>query len=412
MKKELLEMRLEKLNGILDNESMILLYAASDDHITFLQNKNFFYFTGLDIPEAVLILSKREGKITRKLFIERTIPERIVWDGAKMNKETAREISGIEKIYYLDELERELENELFDLEKVYIEIESPTTAKPLTKPLYWAEQLRLRHPNVVIESLRMISARMRMVKDKWEIEQMSRAIEVTGYGLDKILRETQAGMYEYELEAMLNYELLKNGLRNWGFKPIIAGGKNAVTLHYCRNNEQIAEESLVLIDVGALCNNYSADITRTFPAAASFTARQKEIYTEVLQTQECVIKMIEPGITLKDLNVKTAELLTESLLKLDIIKKREDYRKYYMHSVSHFLGMDAHDVSLHYAKSILEPGNVITVEPGLYIEEEGIGIRIEDDILVTESGYENLSESIPKQVEELEEIRKKAGERK
>ena len=412
MKREVFSKRREKLNGILDNNCMVLLFANSDNDITFVQNKNFSYFTGLDIPEAILVMIKRDGKFTSRLFIERTIPERIVWDGAKMSKETAQELSGIEKIFNLDELESFLIDQLFDMQTIFIEIDPHSSEQPLTKPLQYAKNLRDRYPQIRIDSIRNIAGRLRLVKDEWEIEQMKRAIEVTGLGIKKVLREARAGMYEYQLEAMMHYELLANGLRNWGFKPIIAGGKNAVTLHYSQNNTKIAANSLVLLDVGALHNNYCADITRTFPIATKFTKRQKEVYNEVLKAQECVISIIEPGISLKELNNKTVELLTESLLKLKVIKKKEDYKKYYMHGVSHFLGMAAHDISLYFGDSIMEPGNVITVEPGLYIPEEGIGVRIEDDVLITERGCEVLSKDIPKKVEELEAIRKKALEKK
>jgi Xaa-Pro aminopeptidase len=217
-------------------------------------------------------------------------------------------------------------------------------------------------------------------------------------------------MFEYQVEALIYNEMLMNGVRNWGFKPIVAGGKNAVTLHYGENNQKLQANKLLLLDVGALYNNYSADISRTFPIAKSFTKRQKEVYEEVLQVQKTIINTVEPGITLKDLNQKTVELLTEALFRLKLIKDKSEVRNYYMHGVSHFLGMDTHDVF--WGDTILEPGNIITVEPGLYIEKEEIGIRIEDDILVTESGGENLSIGIPKEVEELEEIRRKALEKK
>ena len=412
MNKEIYIERRKGLNAILENDTMILLFAAADDSIYFQQNKNFQYFSGLEIPEAIMLLVKRDGKISTALFLERTIPERIVWDGAKMDKKTATGISGIEKIFWLDEFERELAGSLIDLKKIYLEIDSLTLQQPVTKPLYYAEQIRLRNPSISFEPLKKVAATLRMKKDEWEIEQLKKAIDVTAAGLNRVFKETRAGMYEYQLEAMMSYELMNHGLKNWGFKPIIATGKNAVTLHYCRNDCKIARNDLVLVDVGALNNNYSADITRTFPVAARFTKRQKEVYTEVLKVQECIINMIEPGITLKELSSKTVELLTEAMFRLKLIEKKEEYRKYYMHGVSHFLGMAAHDISVYYGESILEPGNVITVEPGLYIEEEGIGVRIEDDVLVTENGAELLSPQIPKQVEELEAIRKRALEKK
>lgn len=411
MNKELFKKRREKLTAFLEDNNMILLFAASERGLSFQQNKNFYYLTGLEIPEAVLMVTKRKGSLIFRLYIERTIEAMIVWDGEKMSKERASEISGIDNVFYLDELDRGLTGELFTTEKLFLEIEPHSVSLPLNKQMFYAKQIRGRYPQTCVASYNRIAAKLRQTKDEWEISRIQKGIEITGKGLSRVFSEAREGMMEYELEAMLNYELLRNGLRNWGYKPIVAGGKNAVTLHYCRNNMKIEKDSLVLIDTGALCDNYSADITRTFPIGTGFTARQKEIYQEVLKVEESIISMVEPGISIKELNAKTVDLLSESLLKLKLIEKKEEYKKYYMHSVSHFLGMDAHDVSLYMADSILEPGNVITVEPGLYIEEEGIGVRIEDDILVTERGYKNLSEGIPKQVAELEEIRRKGLER-
>ncbi|MCK4653865.1 MAG: M24 family metallopeptidase, partial [Candidatus Cloacimonetes bacterium] len=201
-------------------------------------------------------------------------------------------------------------------------------------------------------------------------------------------------------EALLIYEARKNGIKHMAFKPIIASGKNAATLHYEKNNSKIGKNDLVLLDVGASYNNYSADISRTFPVSGKFTKRQKAVYEEVLNINKAIIKMIKPGVSLPDLNKRTIELITEALIRLKLIKDKKDYKKYYMHSVCHHLGMDAHDIGKR--DSILKAGNIITVEPGIYIPEEKIGVRIEDDILVTKDGYKNLSENIPKEIKELE----------
>lgn len=213
-------------------------------------------------------------------------------------------------------------------------------------------------------------------------------------------------MYEYELESILFYRLQRSGVRNWGFAPIIAGGINAATLHYEKNECQIESGQLVLMDVGASYNNYSADITRCFPIGEKFTERQKQIYQIVLDVQKEIIAMIKPGVKLSELNIRTRELLTESALAIGLITDPDDILKYYMHSVSHFLGMDTHDLGGR--EAVLEVGNVITVEPGLYLAEEKLGVRIEDDVLVTESGHCVLSQNIPKEIDEIEEIRRVA----
>ena len=410
MKDKILETRREKLSSVLENGCMLVVFAAKDDSFSFVQNNNFYYLTGLNTPEAILLMSKTKGILNTNLFIERTIPERIVWDGAKMSKEEAQEISKIDGVFYLDEFERVLASQLSISHRLFLEMDAVKLYEPPTKNQFFAEQIIKKNPSITIDNLAKLINPLRMKKDEWEVEQLKRAIEVTGLGIDNAYQNARAGMFEYQVEALIYNEMLMNGVRNWGFKPIVAGGKNAVTLHYGENNQKLQANKLLLLDVGALYNNYSADISRTFPIAKSFTKRQKEVYEEVLQVQKTIINTVEPGITLKDLNQKTVELLTEALFRLKLIKDKSEVRNYYMHGVSHFLGMDTHDVF--WGDTILEPGNVITVEPGLYIEKEEIGIRIEDDILVTESGGENLSIGIPKEVEELEEIRRKALEKK
>jgi Xaa-Pro aminopeptidase len=207
---------------------------------------------------------------------------------------------------------------------------------------------------------------------------------------------------EYELEALLFYHLQKKSVRNWGFAPIIAAGINAATLHYKTNDCQIKESDVVLLDVGASYMNYSADITRCFPVSGKFSPRQKEVYTEVLAIQKEIISMMKPGVGLTQLNEKTAELMGAALVRLGLITNESDYRRYYMHSIGHHLGMDTHDLGAR--DSVLAVGNVLTVEPGIYIPEENLGIRIEDDILITAEGYCILSQNIPKEIEEIEAL--------
>jgi Xaa-Pro aminopeptidase len=195
----------------------------------------------------------------------------------------------------------------------------------------------------------------------------------------------------------------KNGVQRWGFAPIIAAGINAATLHYKQNNCLIAQNDMILMDVGASYQNYSADITRCFPISGKFSPRQREVYLEVLAVQKEIIAMIKPGISMVQLNEKTNELIQQALIRLGLINEPKDFRRYYMHSIGHHLGMDTHDLGAR--DSVLEAGNVITIEPGIYIQEENLGIRIEDDIMVTESGFINLSQAIPKEIDDIERIR-------
>ncbi|MCD6102248.1 MAG: Xaa-Pro dipeptidase, partial [Candidatus Cloacimonetes bacterium] len=240
-------------------------------------------------------------------------------------------------------------------------------------------------------------------------------------GIRSILEHAKPGMMEYELEAYFKFECIKRGEKKLAFSPIVASGKNATILHYEKNNSKIEKNDLVLLDVGAKYQEYNADISRTFPASGKFNKRQKEVYNEVLQIQKKIINSVKPGITIKELQTKTIELITEALFRLKLITKKskvspppspdisgaatddsEEYKKYYMHGVSHHLGLDTHDLSDREEK--LQVGNVITVEPGIYIKEEKIGVRIEDDVLVTKNGCEVLSSKIPKEIEEIERI--------
>ena len=399
---KLLNERHGKIGKQINENDIVILFANSIPKYphSFLQDNNFFYFTGLKIPNAVLLIQKVKDKTVLHLFIERGIPEMEVWEGKKMTKKEATKISGIKTVSFLDEFERKINFYLSTTKKCYINIGAGNISSPISKRHEFTKKITEQFPHVQIEDTTSIVKLLRIVKDKWEVKQIQQAIDATGSGIKRIYKEAKAGMMEYELEAMLRYEILKKGFNHLGFRPIIASGINAATLHYEHNNSKIGENDLILLDVGAACNNYSADITRTFPVAGKFTKRQRAVYKEVLNINKKIIKMIKPGIGLVELNQKTIELIQEALIRLKLIKKKEDYRKYYMHSVSHHLGMDTHDLGAR--DSVLKEGNVITVEPGIYISEEKIGVRIEDDILVTKKGSKNLSQNIPKEIEELE----------
>ena len=398
----LLNRRREKLAKQLKGKEIAIVFAASEPAYPhyFLQNNNFLYLAGLEIPNAVLILSKEKEKHICMLFIERGIPEQEVWEGKKLTVKDAKQISGIEKILYLDEFGRIISLALLNKTKCFVNSIQTSLNTSLNKQQNFIKQVRDRFPKLQFDDISEIILPLRIIKEKWEIKQLQRAIDITGDGIKCIIKKAKPGMMEYELEALLLYKARKNGIKHMAFKPIIASGMNAATLHYEKNNSKIGKNDLVLLDVGVSHNNYSADISRTFPVSGKFSQRQKAIYKEVLDINKSIIKMIKPDVGLLDLNKKTVELITDSLLRLKLIKNKEDYKKYYMHNVSHHLGMDAHDIGKR--DSILKAGNIITVEPGIYISEEKIGIRIEDDILVTKDGYKNLSENIPKEIEELE----------
>jgi Xaa-Pro aminopeptidase len=388
---------------------MIIFAAEEPAGINkFLQNNNYLYLTGLyETAEAIYVSSKSKDKIKEILFIQRNIPERIVWDGAKMYPEEAKEQSGLEDVKFLDEFEDTIFPYLAVAQKLYVNSGMVSLARPLNKALSFLAKVRDRFVQLVFAEANQLMTPIRQIKDETEIEYMTKAIEITGFGLESIFKNARSGMYEYELEAMLFYEMRRRGITHYGFAPIIAGGVNATILHYKQNNQPINNNELVLCDVGALYNNYSADITRTFPIEKTFSARQKEVYQAVLFVQKSIIAMIKPEVSMADLNKKTEELIGEACKNLGLIADVKDFKQYYYHSIGHHLGMDTHDLGARDA--VLKEGMVITVEPGIYIAEEKIGVRIEDDVLVTKDSHKVLSSMIPKEIEDIERFRKDSG---
>lgn len=400
-----IELLNKRRNKFLDQlqEGEAAFFLAADQPVYpryFQQDNNFLYFTGLEIPVAILAFYCLQNKREAILFIERGIPELEVWDGRKMNLDEAKNISGLSRVDFLDQFDYILQNILPSLSRCFCDFGKVSPSGILGKIQVLADNLKKHYPQLDFASVTPMMQNLRNFKDDWEISQMKEAISATAEGILSIMRSARPGMWEYELEALFNYEVQRRGLHHLGFKSIIAAGVNAATLHYIQNNSQIRKGDLILLDVGAACQNYSADITRTFPVDGKFHQRQKDIYNEVLAVNQAIIGMCRPGISLPDLNQKTVELITQSLRKLGLINEDAEYKKYYMHSVSHHLGLNTHDLGSR--ESVLAEGNVITIEPGIYVTEENIGVRIEDDILITATGYENLTASVPKTVDELE----------
>jgi len=390
------------LDSLGENEAIVLFGASVGKLEKFKQENNFLYLTGLNIPDAIYFGFKSSKGNVEQLFIQRGIPEREVWEGKKMDVAAAAEISGIKAVKYLDEFEGILGSLCPMIQRIYANIGNMEFSRPLSYAMFRLMPVRERFPQIRIQEVSEIITPLRKVKSDWEIQQLQKAIDVTGKGIMDIWETARVGMYEYELEAMLFYRIQSSGLKHWGFTPIIAAGVNAATLHYDKNECQIEAGQLVLMDVGADNMNYSADITRCFPISGSFNERQKQVYSAVLKTNKEIISMIAPGVKLLDLHQRSREIIGEELVALGLLEDAADVGKYYMHGLGHFLGMDTHDLGGRDA--VLEPGNVITVEPGIYIPEEKLGVRIEDDVLVTEEGYCVLSQNIPKEISEIEEI--------
>ncbi len=405
---ETVSSRRSKTKENLETNQAVIIFANPEAQGSekFNQDSNFLYLTGLNIPEGILFLFKNEKTVSEMLFIQRGIPEREVWDGKKMSSEEAKNFSGIETVMYLEDFYPQMMMFLPSIRKIWSNIGIPNPMRPLSFPMFKLEPLRKIYPHIPVENLNSIMRPLRNIKAEWELKQIQKAIDITALSIAEVMKQARSGMMEYELEAMIQYQLRLQGAKNWGFAPILATGVNAATLHYIQNNTKINEGEVVLMDVGATWENYSADITRCFPVSGSFSPRQKDVYLAVLEIQKEIISLIKPGIGLPELNNKTNELMGSALIGLGLIDDAKDVQKYYMHSISHHLGMDTHDVGLR--DSILEAGNVITVEPGIYIPEENLGIRIEDDILVTAKGAKVLSKDIPKEITEIEKIRQAA----
>ncbi len=413
MDKEFFMKNRKRLGEKLENDSILLLFAgaapykSADELYQFIPNRNFYYLTGIDNHKIVLLISKIDGKISEKLFIERPNPVMAKWVGATITEEEATESSGIDSIDYLDKLEGTISSILTRnrIEKLYLDLERQEIGTSMTEAQIFAKMINEKYPYIQIKNIYYDITELRMLKSDEEIRRIRKAIEITNDGIINMLQNIKPGMMEYEIEAYFDFTLKKNGIRNRAFDTIAASGKNATILHYVDNNSKAEDGDLILFDLGAQYKYYNGDISRTFPVNGKFNERQKQVYNIVLKAQKAVEEAARPGLPYKELNEIAKKVLAEGCKDLGLIKEDKELSKYYYHGVSHYLGLDTHDVGMYNVE--LKPGMVITNEPGLYIEEEGIGIRIEDDLLITENGCENLSKDIIKTIEEIEAIMNK-----
>lgn len=389
-------------------DSLLLLFAgeapkkSADAAYDFTPNRNFYYMTGIDEEHVILALRKTTGKVEEILFIKRRDPVMVKWVGETISEERAKEVSGVEEIRYLDTFEGFLNQNIFkdDLARIYLDLEKDSYGSLDTAGVRFAKEITAKYPQVRVKNIYNEICKLRLYKKPEEIILMKKAIAITKDGIENLMKNTKPGMKEYQLEAYFNFVLKSNGVKDFAFTTICAAGQNATVLHYVANDAEVKENDLVLLDLGAQYGYYSADISRTFPVSGKFTERQRVFYDIVLKAHDEVLKMLKPGIPYADINVLVNEIYAKELKALGLIEKDEEVRRYYYHNTSHFLGLDTHDVGRR--EGLLEEGMVITVEPGLYIEEEGIGIRLENDILITKDGYENLSIDIPIRPEDVE----------
>jgi len=396
----------------------------------FRQDSDFYYLTGFNEPDAlaVFVPGREEGEYI--LFCREFDQTKALWEGAHAGLEGATKHYAADDAFSIDEVDEKLPELLAGKRKVFYPLGHDADLD--ASILDWLNQLRQKARSGVVapyelSALEQILHEMRLFKSAAELKLMRHAAEVSAQGHIKAMQACQAGRYEYQLEAELVYHFMQAGLRAVAYPSIVAGGKNACTLHYTGNTDVLNNGDLLLIDAGAECDHYAADITRTFPVSGTFSDAQRQLYQLVLDAQTAAIAQVKPGATWIQPHEAAVEVLTRGLVKLGLLKGRvkklikdEKYKVFYMHRTGHWLGMDVHDVGDYKINDewrVLEPGMVLTVEPGLYIPSDckkvdakwcGIGIRIEDDVLVTEDGNEVLTHSVPKTIVEIEALMQQA----
>lgn len=399
-----------KLINELENNSVLVLFSGSapkkslDQQYLYTVNRNFYYETGIEEANDILLISKIDDKVKVNLFINEIDEAKARWVGRTLTKEEAKNLSGIDDVLYMSEFNDTLDIRLNKSNTLYLDLEKQSFEED-TFSIRFKDVINNDYPNIEVKDVFPFIARHRSVKEKEEVELIKKAIDITRLGIESLMKHARSGIYEYQLEAYFDYEIKTNGATDFAFKTIAGSGVNGAILHYEDNNSLIEDDSLILFDLGAQYKLYNADITRTFPVSGKFTKRQKEIYEIVLNGQEVVFKSVKPGITLMELNNILKEYYVKELTKIGLIKEEKELINYYFHGVSHHLGLDTHDACLR--NEPLKEGAVITVEPGLYIEEEKIGIRIENDVLVTKDGYIDLAKDIIRTVEDIENFMKK-----
>lgn len=397
MKKEVIKNRRNVIGKMEDNSVMIIfsgneMKRSADGAFPFTVNRNFYHLTNINEPSQILVM-KADG--TETLYIEPVDEMYKKWIGRKLRKNEAIEISGIKDVRYINEFD-------FDIlknQELYLDLEEDTISKTKTPAEFMIDRFNINKSK--IKDAYPLIAHSRSIKSERELEDIRKAIDITNRAILNMLDHFKPNVKESYYESYFDLILKQENVIH-AFETIAAAGERATTLHYVTNDEIAKDGELVLFDLGATFNLMCADISRTFPTNGRFTEEQAHYYNMVLTAQQLVIEAIKPGVTMNELNDIVVDHYFEELKKEGLVQERDDVMKYYYHGVSHSLGLDVHDVGLDRDDKLVA-GNVITVEPGIYIKEKGIGIRIEDDILVTEDGYENLSKDIIKSIEDIEE---------
>jgi len=392
---------------------------GADSTLPFQQNRDLFYLSGVDQEESVLVIFPDcpNPKHREILFLKETNGHIAVWEGEKLTKEKAFETSGIKTVYWLQDLDKILFEIMTQCDTVYINTNEHYRAnvETETREDRFTKKLKDRFPAHRVAKSNPILQRLRSVKDQIEIDLIQNACNITEKGFRRILDFVKPGVMEFNIEAEFMHEFLNNRSRGFAYTPIVASGNNANVLHYIENNQECKAGDLILLDVGAEYANYSSDMSRTIPVSGKFTARQKEVYNAVNRVKNEATKLLTPGTIWADYHIEVGKLMTSELIGLGLLDKADvqnenpdwpAYKKYFMHGTSHHMGLDTHDYGI--LTEPMQANMVFTVEPGIYIPDEGFGIRLEDDVVIQETGEPfNLMRNIPIEADEIEEIMNK-----
>lgn len=399
-------------------DSCVIVYGneeipwSGDQFYPFRQNPDFFYLTGIDQEDSVLILcpSHPNPAMREVLFVKNVSEDKVIWYGEKLSLKQASELSGIENVMFTDSLKGAIHEAMVVSTHVYVNIpEIPRFFTEVeTHEMRKLNVLQSRYPLHRYERLAPIMRELRIVKEEEEIVQVKKSIDITAAAFDRVLKTTRPGMMEYETEAEISAEFTRHGANLHAYAPIVAGGKNACILHYNTNHCRLEKTDLMLMDFGSSYGNYAADLSRTIPVSGKFTQRQKQVYNAVLDTFKFARELMIPGNSIEKIQKEVVKFISEKMIELGLFSREEAdkaesplYMKYYMHGIGHFMGIDVHDSG--FRNATLRKGMIITCEPGIYIREEGIGVRIENDILISDNPIDLMSH-IPIEADEIEAI--------
>lgn len=392
-----------------------IMPVSADGTMPFRQHSDIFYMSGIDQEESILVIAPEHPneKLREVLFLRKTNDEIAIWEGHKYTKEEASAASGVKQIQWLDNFESIFRMIMVESDHVYLNTNEHMRAsvEVQTRDDRFIKWCKEKYPLHHYDRVAPIMIELRAIKSSFEIDMLQKACDITEKGFRRILQFVKPGVMEYEVEAEYIHEFLSNRASGFGYEPIIASGFNACVLHYIENNKQCKEGDLLLMDVGAQYANYNGDMTRTIPVNGRFSDRQKAVYEAVLRVHREAVKMLKPGNNISEYHKEVGKIMESELIGLGLLDKTDvknqnpdypAYRKYFMHGTSHHLGLDVHDYGNVYRE--MEPGMVFTVEPGIYIREESLGIRTENDFVITKEGTVDLMKNIPIEVEEIEEI--------